>query len=397
MSNFHVKPIAQEVTTTEALQSGAAGRKLLTATELKELRGFVRAHNKTQTKFQENHKERAEANHRAKPQVSAEEQAAAVAARGRTDTRRTSTSNKFGRMYSVLFSSDETFLLKDIESQKNSLKFKSKSLIDHAPQLDMEQKALRNYLVVELALERANNSAGEQTALQNLKDAILDKYGDYIQSSITAFEAGQQSRLSAISLREFVRAYQAIDSHSEEAQPDLLTLFRSVRSKVERDDFVKEMLKVREGLVLILARENKGLSQKISKSRQYLISSKINQINFLIKAQHLHAQFLNCCKKADLKGLPQIGALIESSLQTVATADLAAGITSIIRSAAAVSAENRPGRNIFITNYSRLILQNRLFKDIYRNHAHCQQIVDTLSKNVRGAALLSIGAERHAA
>lgn len=397
MATNHVQPPVQVVTPTEALQSGMAGRKPLNATELKRLSNYVRAHQqKPTTAVQANSQTNAETIARGKPQVSAEEQAAAVATRGRASAARDTPTEKFRQLYRLLFTTDSTFLLKDIVSLTDSLKFKSKSLIDQAPSLDLNQKALRKYLVVELALSTDELAPADRGSLEGLKESLLKEFGDFIHGSIAAFDAGKQSKLSAISMREFVRAYQAIDNQAAEAQSDVLSLFRSVRARVDREDFAKEMLKMREGFVAILSRENTGGAKEVSTPRQYLILSKINQINFLIKTQHLHKQFLTCCKTANLKGLPQPSVLIEACLQAVTTLDIAAGFTAIVRTAMAVSAENRPGRNIFITNYNRQILQSNLLKDMYKNHAFRQQISDNIAKNVKAFSLLSIGAQQNA-
>ncbi|WP_394673141.1 hypothetical protein [Limnobacter sp.] len=123
-----------------------------------------------------------------------------------------------------------------------------------------------------------------------------------------------------------------------------------------------------------------------------MILSRINQINLLIKAQGIHKKFLNCCTAAKLSGLPSLSNLLESCLQTVASAEVVTGLNSLVRIASAVSANNRPGKNIFITNYNRLVLKSDLLEDLYKNGSHRKQVTDGIDKNLKAAGVLSVGA-----
>lgn len=387
-----IPPIVQEVTTAEALQSGALAKKQLSAVEQKKLNNFIRAHAQRNSSgeppVEVTQKNRLEG----KPQVTAEEQAIAVASRSREDAHAKRASEKYKEAYRVMFTSDMTFLSKDLISLNTAVKTKSKSLVDLAGNLRPEEKALRKFLLVSLLLEEPSLSKTEIKDLNTYKKSLNSEHGDFISSSISAFEVGKQSRLSQATLREFIKAYQTIEIQPHVDAPDILSLFKAIRNNVTKEDFSADMNKMRDGFINILSREKTQNPKKITAPRHYMILSRINQINLLIKAQGIHKKFLNCCTAAKLSGLPSLSNLLESCLQTVASAEVVTGLNSLVKIASAVSANNRPGKNIFITNYNRLVLKNDLLEDLYKNGSHRKQVTDGIDKNLKAAGVLSVGA-----
>ncbi|VWX34786.1 conserved hypothetical protein [Limnobacter sp. 130] len=387
-----IPPIVQEVTTAEALQSGALAKKQLSAVEQKKLNNFIRAHAQRNSSgeppVEVTQKNRLEG----KPQVTAEEQAIAVAARSREDAHAKRASEKYKEAYRVMFTSDMTFLSKDLISLNTAVKTKSKSLVDLAGNLRPEEKALRKFLLVSLLLEEPGLSKTEIKDLNTYKKSLNSEHGDFISGSISAFEVGKQSRLSQATLREFIKAYQTIEIQPHVDAPDILSLFKAIRNNVTKEDFSADMNKMRDGFINILSREKTQNPKKITAPRHYMILSRINQINLLIKAQGIHKKFLNCCTAAKLSGLPSLSNLLESCLQTVASAEVVTGLNSLVRIASAVSANNRPGKNIFITNYNRLVLKSDLLEDLYKNGSHRKQVTDGIDKNLKAAGVLSVGA-----
>jgi hypothetical protein len=387
-----IPPIVQEVTTAEALQSGALAKKQLSAVEQKKLNNFIRAHAQRNSSGEPPVEVTPNNRLEGKPQVTAEEQALAVASRSREDAHTKRTSEKYKEAYRLMFTSDMTFLSKDLISLNTAVKTKSKSLVDLAGNLRPEEKALRKFLLVSLLLEEPGLSKTEIKDLNNYKKSLYSEHGDFISGSISAFEVGKQSRLSQATLREFIKAYQTIEIQPHVDAPDILSLFKAIRNNVTKEDFSADMNKMRDGFINILSREKTQNPKKITAPRHYMILSRINQINLLIKAQGIHKKFLNCCTAAKLSGLPSLSNLLESCLQTVASAEVVTGLNSLVRIASAVSANNRPGKNIFITNYNRLVLKSDLLEDLYKNGSHRKQVTDGIDKNLKAAGVLSVGA-----
>lgn len=172
-----IPPIVQKVTTAEALQSGALAKKQLSAVEQKKLNNFIRAHAQRNSSGEPPVEVTPNNRLEGKPQVTAEEQALAVASRSREDAHTKRTSEKYKEAYRLMFTSDMTFLSKDLISLNTAVKTKSKSLVDLAGNLRPEEKALRKFLLVSLLLEEPGLSKTEIKDLNNYKKSLYSEHG----------------------------------------------------------------------------------------------------------------------------------------------------------------------------------------------------------------------------
>ena len=397
MSKLLPPPILSEVNTTEALQGGLATRQTqtLNARQKSRVNEFIKAHAKaseaaTPTLDQNNLKAA-----QAQPQVSATEQAAAVASRGHSDIQaKKSPGSRFRTTYKLLYTSDKHFLEKDLRSFKESLQDGVKSLVDHAQHLNPQEKALRKWILAQIALE--NQALPESTKLLFHVESkkLLAQHGEYINSAIAFAEAGETLKLSKPKLKEFIRAYQLMEFESggpgqEVNSSELMTIFKSIKPVLDRPNYTQELVNMHNSFIGVLQREQTQNPAKVTSTRQHMVLSRIKQFGWLIRTTDLHQKFLKACSKAQVHALPKLGDLVEACLQTIIASDMYAGINSIVRMAGAVDAASQNPQNMFITNYNRLVLQNDLLKTMYRGNFHRKQVVDHMEKTVKSAGILA--------
>jgi hypothetical protein len=394
----HIAPIVQEVTTHEALQSGGNAKRELTPLEQKKINAFIQAHAQTQqtqptapTQIDKN----VNAALNGKPQVSAEEQAAAVALKGATRDAQKRPSDKYRKIYQVLFTADTNFLAKDIDSLRHAVNTKGKCLVDLATNLNPQEKALRKYVLVQIALAQDDLSTTETKVLTDYKKLILSipEHNHFISNSLHTFSIAKQTNLGKATLKEFIRGYQTQEIQPQETSPEILALLRAIKKNTTQEDLSKSMQKMRESFIALLSREKSQNPTKVTSPRHHLILSRINQITILIKAEKIHARFLECCEKAKLQKLPSLNSLLEVGLQAVASNEPISAVNAITRAAAAVTAENKPAKNIFITLYNRFVLKSDLMKDVFKTNKYRRQFIDGLDQNIKAGGILAIGAD----
>lgn len=395
-----LRPLVQEITSDELQRSGSV-KKELTPSEEARVKRFLNAHafanidSADSTEATVNDKN-SKAMLDGKPQVTAQEQANAYATKGfDSDLTKKPATSKNKQLYRLLFTSDPSFLEKDILSLKKSIQTKGKCLVDISANLNPKEKALRKYLLAAIVLEKDDLSKTEIHELNLYKKSIMIEHSEFIVGSISAFEVGKLSKRDVTTLKEFIRAYQTFEI---EPQSDLFSLFNKIKKNISQDDFVQKIVKMREDYIHVLSREKMRSPSKATTQRHYGILNALNQFNLLLKTHIIHKLFLDCCGKANLRGLPSLVNVLEAFLQTIATAEVSAGINNLIRIASAVTADGKtPGKNIFITNYMNGVLNNIEHKNLYKTSSHQKIIGETLLRNAKAGGILSTGAAARAA
>lgn len=389
--SFEIKKISQEVSTQEALQSGQRPQGVLSGKEKTKIGRFVEAHRSLKNAGE--HPTVAQsiaAAERGKPQISAAEQAAAVASSG-AGKKGNSSRKIFKQMYQALFSEDEAFLDRDLYLFSKSLKDRSISFIDSAPGLTRELKVLRKYLLAEIGESNSKTAGSDRKLFSGYKALISTADEAVIQDAIDAFSVSSTLPMSKIGRRDFVKAFAVIDAKEAEDTNDLIRCFKAYENLLEAPDFVPQMVTVKNALVDLLKRENINNRKTVNRTREHQIAARINAINFLIKTYLINKKFLDVCSRCALKSLPKLSSLIENCYQLIVGADLVGGLNAVIKNAVQVKADARPAKNIFISNYDRLVLQSDLLKSFYKNGQHRQHVVDGIAKNTRAYAVLSAG------
>ena len=388
-----LRPIVQEITSDELQRSGSV-KKELTPSEEARVKRFLNAHAFTNADSADSteaniNDKNAKSMLDGKPQVTAQEQASTYAAKGLdNDLTKKPVASKNKQLYRLLFTSDPSFLEKDILSLKKSIQTKGKCLVDIAVNLNPKEKALRKYLLATLALEKDDLSKTEIHELNLYKKSIMIEHSEFIVGTISAFEVGKLSKRDVVTLKEFVKAYQTFEI---EPQSDLFSLFNKIKKNISQDDFIQKIVKMREDYIHVLSREKMRSPTKATTPRHYGILSTLNQFNVLLKTHIIHKLFLDCCGKANLRGLPSLVNFLEAFLQTIATAEVSAGINNLIRIASAVTADGKtPGKNIFITNYINGVLNNMQYKNLYKTSSHQKIVSETLLRNAKAGRILSI-------
>ncbi|HEY9661722.1 MAG TPA: hypothetical protein V6C65_24970, partial [Allocoleopsis sp.] len=152
---------------------------------------------------------------------------------------------------------------------------------------------------------------------------------------------------------------------------------------------------MRDGFIALLSREITQSPTRITTPRHHIILSTINQINTLIKVQGLHHRFLDCCQKARLQGLPSLNNLLEACLQAVTSVEMLVGINTLVRMATVVSGSTGPSKNIFMTNYLRLVLKSNTLMNLFKSELYQKQFTDSLNKQLLASEILSIKASQN--
>ncbi|HEX4844510.1 MAG TPA: hypothetical protein VFV57_12625 [Limnobacter sp.] len=391
--NPQIAPPIAHVSTTEAAQSGLSSnsvRKLNDAQKNKVDR-FIKAHMAKAHALVSSQNESPQVAALAKPQVSAEEQAAAVALAGgaRQFTRRNS--SKFASLYEALFKSDEDFLILDVQDFKKSLLTQHKSLVDLTDWPEPE-KALRKYLLAEIALEDKGNPEPMAARASTVRDTVLAEHGEYIRGSIAAVEVGNTMRLSPLRLKDFVRTYQMLNMPASDGRtPDLILLFKNLRKSIEADRGTQDMVDMCNALYAVLKREKSQSPTKATSTRQHLILSRIKQLQTLTVTKSRHSDFIRNCKKAKLYGLPSVADLMANFLQISVGGDILSGINHLVKMATGVGAERPGAADTFLTHYSKFVMQHTALLPLFKNSFQQKQAGDQLIRSMVAMSIIKEG------
>lgn len=335
----------------------------------------------------------------AEPQVSATEQQNAVLESGNHDRSKTQKNgraqlNKLRALYKAIFPASDSFVDKDMLSLLESVRSKSKCLVDLTRNLSEPEKALRKYVLVELLLTKGDTllTKTDHANLSVLKLKLISAHGEFISSTIAAYEIARAKALSGPSLREYIKAYQVheIKPESNSAE-ELSELFQVIKPRLNEKNILEKLDSFREGYVQLLTREKRQDPSRASSPRQHLILSRINQLTTIMRLSVMHNSFLKTCAQAKITGLPTNIALLEQCLYTVASDNVLSGMNGLIALAAGVKSDRAPAKNNFISLYARWVLQHPAVAEMYRNPMHKKLVLDNLEKSVQAGAILSIG------
>lgn len=387
--SLELKRITPEVTAQEALQSGQRPSNSLNVKEKSKVGRFIAAHNAKKSSAQQVNVVQLVMNaERAKPQLSAAEIAAAVAAAG-GGVEASNTKKFFKQMYQSLFSEDEDFLNRDLFIFAKSLTEKSVSLVDSSKTLSQEQKVLRKYLLAEIG--EGNHRYGDLKPhlFKEYKSGISAEEKKVIQEAIAAYSVSARTSMTKVGLREFVKAFAVLSPQEDWDTSEIIRCFKSYGNLLDAPDFIGQMVKVKTAMTDLLKRENIRSRKAQNRKREIQIASRINAVDLLVKFYLINKKFLDICSSCALQSLPKVGALVENCYQLIVAVDLPGGMNAIIKNAVQVKAVGKPAKNIFISNFNRLVLQSDHFKNIYKNAQHRQNVVDGIAKNTRAYAVLS--------
>lgn len=390
MSTF-ISPPVTPVTATEAAQSGlsAGNTRKLTSEQKMRVDRFAKAHlSKTATPIA-TASEQAKTAALQKPQVSADEQVAAVGLMGtaRTQPRRTQSKNTM--LYKALFKGDDDYLELDLQNFRERLANNSQSYVDLSDWPD-DQKSLRKYLLANIILESKTAEPDLRGQIQTLQTKLLADHGEFIRGSILAVEVGKTLKLSPLKLKDFVRAYQMLDIPPNDGRtPELILLFRSLRKSIDAGQGTKDMVKLCNGLYAVLKREKSQHPSKLTSTRQHILLSNIKHLRTLAIVKSKHTQFLNTCKKAKLYALPSLGELMNTCLQITVGGDTIVGTNALAKMAGAVGTKKPNAQNMFIPHYNRFILQSSELIGLFRTQFHQKQVGDHIVKSIQSNSILN--------
>lgn len=388
MSNYVTPPITT-VTNAEALQSGAGSTtpRKITDAQKSRLIKFIRAHENTSAQSAAN---QAATSARAKPQVSAEEQAASVALQGgNTNARNKKLKSKSEKVYSAIFTNEEGFLELDLQDFRDATSQGRKSLTD-LTNWSEPQKALRKYLLTTILLDDQTTDNAIKPDLQKVQNNLLQNHKEYIEGSISAAEVGLSKGLAPIKLKDFVRTYQMLDKPQVESKTaELIQLFKTLRKAIESGRSTIEMVNMCNNLYAVLNREKSPHPNKALSTRQYLILSKIAQLQTLTITKSRHTDFLDTCKKAKLYALPSLAELMSSCLQITVAGDTIIGVNNLMKLASAIGTQTPGRQDMFIPHYNKFVLQSDQISKLYKSPFHQKQVGDHISKSIRSTAVLN--------
>lgn len=398
--NINSQPV-QEVTAAEALQGGNPADKKASPKELKKVSDFIKAHQLKQTSTLVNNDQPLEFVENKGvvqdgPQVDANEQATATASKGFETSKKSSTkteTRKLIQVYNLLFSQDEEFLDRDLSSWKNFFTRKSQPLVDLATTLSIQDKALRKYLLTSLLLSDAENK-NISNELNNTLKTILANHGDYITSTLEAFGQGRLGKLNDVTLREYIKAYQIMETTIPDEAPDIFNFFKAIRKEIGLNNFQAAMRRMLKEYSRLIVREKDTGSKRASVRRQHILLSRIQQLRILLAVYIVHEAFMKCCEKANLKNLPVLGALMEACLQAITTSEILAGVNTLIRFAASVKTSGDHGPNQFIAAYQKMVLQYELVLKLFPDASQQRQVNDHLKRNTKKNAVLGATGNR---
>lgn len=408
--SFNVQaPSVQDVSTTEVLQTGITVKNPLEKEEVhKRVKNFMAEHAtksapNSETNTDTDQKKTVGAivtapveNVAGMPQVSTEEQQQAVLQKGGVARfsldKRPGKTKGIERVYRTLYYDDGNFFEQDMMSLLNAIRSKRKSIVDLADNLRPEEKALRKYLLIEALKEQGDSliSAEDRKEIESTRQKILAEHGDYITGTLGAYNAGLNKKFQGPGLREFIRAYQVIETQPNTiSATDVFNLYKTIKKDIQAGAPIEKLVRMQEGFIQVLHREKTQQPSRVTTQRHHLILSRIKQFGLLISLHALHSQFLKWGEKAEIQGLPNVVSLIETCLQVVLSNETLAGANALVAIASAVRSDKLPAKNVFITNYCRAVLMHGSISKMYRNANQRKILVEHIERNTQLSAILA--------
>lgn len=391
MTSLNLTPVQTVVTPEEVARSGQSNAKTLSKSEKSKIaqqlavkRGPSDSGASTSSTNAQNTRQS-----QASTQIDATEQANAVSLSATPNLQGgKGEASRYKRIYQRLVSEDEKFYERDLLQFVKSLQDKARSEIDLNPQLSAEQKLLRKYLLAELGVgsELVND---DKFFLERFKSSLSADELSIIESAIAAFEASDSEVLSRASLRELVQSFSVISEKEASLLDDFLGCYKYYAHLIDRNDFLRQMEATRDVLVRIINRDRRNRRRSRNKIRDEKLGSRMAALSVLIKSYLIHQKFLKMCEGMGMKALPKTSALMDVTYQLVVGADLMGCFNGLVRQVMQIRADGSPAKNIFITNYSRLILQCQLYGHYYGNPQQVRQINDLIIRYTSAGAVLS--------
>lgn len=331
------------------------------------------------------------------PQVSAEEQQNAILQKGGVSASAESNTRQgkasaYKKVYRTLFYDSDEFFGLDMTSILSAIRLKRKSVVDLADDLQPQQKALRKYLLLEGLKEKESGvlTDSDRQEIQVHRNKLLSQHGDYITSSLGAYNAGLAQKFQGPSLKEFIRAYQMMEVQPNiNAATDIYNLYKIIKKDIQAGTPVETLKHMQQGFIQILSREKTQDPSRVTSPRHHMILSRIKQFGLLINLHHLHTKFLDWGKAAKIQGLPSEVSLMETCLQVVMSNETLAGANALVAIASAVRSDRLAAKNAFISNYCRFVLMNSLIFTMYRNANQRKILVEHIDRNTTLSAILA--------
>lgn len=403
MSTQVTLPVISNVSALEALRSGTStDTRKLNPQQRKTLLSFISAH---RAKNPEATEHKTANGGLANSQVSAVEQASSVALRGYSGLTRKDEKSKSRSLYEALFTEDEGFLKLDLDTFLQSLTTEKVgtlstpgstkiALVDITKNLRPEDRQLRKFLLSKIALEDPVIEKSLKSQINQFLSGLGREDLNYITDTMVAFETGKalgKAHLKA-KLRDFIKAYQAlnieVDSKDKETKTtEILDMFRTLKPRVQNKNFVKEFSVTLDGLFKVLTREKTQYPCRITSARQFKILSRIKILAVLIKLVIAHNKFYGFCKNAGIEGLPEMGNLIENSLQYMASGEAYAGINMLVQMASNVMSEKPHAKAMVMNMYRKMVLLDPAAHNLYWSAEIQLKLNDALDKSIKSAGI----------
>lgn len=407
-------PSIQDISTTEILQTGITQKSPLEKEDIqKRVKSFVAQHASKSAPSDSTNTDNDQIktsgilptpiqNVAGMPQVSAEEQQNAMLQKGGITSSagtmaRRGKASAYEKVYRTLYFDDGEFFELDMMSLINAIRGKRKSVVDLADDLQPQQKALRKYLLLEALKEKGPEviTDGDREEIQIQRQKLLSEHGNFITSSLGAYNAGLEQKFTGPSLREFIRAYQVMEVQPNiQGVPDIYNLFKVVKKEIQSGAPIEKLQNMQRGFINILSREKTQDPSRITSARHHIILSRIKQFGLLISLHHLHTKFLDWGKAAKIQGLPNEISLMETCLQVVMSNETLAGANALVAIASAVRSDRLAAKNAFVSNYCRFVLMNTLIFTMYRNANQRKILVEHIERNTTLSAILAPTAPR---
>lgn len=217
-------------------------------------------------------------------QVDASELASAVSLRGTSERRKIETKKNNTRFFKALTNGQPGFMESHVRSMVDSVLSKTnpKSLVDLTfPSESPKQRALLKFILLEVAIASPEIYGLSQPQCEELvkaRNSIYEKHGDYIEESKLAIDLAEATAPQMkMGLKQTMKAFQVLPDADIKTETSMAEFLKTVMANSNKN-LTQVLIGLRNHWVNLAARDRIQYSPDISKYRQCLLNSKINQI-----------------------------------------------------------------------------------------------------------------------
>lgn len=317
-------------------------------------------------------------------QVSAKEQAQAVALRGRElDDKKLS--GKFRDMFLAFTTGDSKFLELCINSLISSIDQGSSSVIDDLKTSSPEEKLAIKLLLLQIAILDADQYGlgGEQLErLVFMRDRLLANYNqsldEFLMSAAVAIMASKPLR---IGIKQLASANRILAGNESLDSLEIHALLSKLLSSNPKR-LLARLKALREHWLLLTDREKTQYPLKLTAQRQHFIQSRINQINVLIDDLRRLDQISKVCEKAGVRKVPESARVLIELIGIVASQGVGS-VNRLTRMFDGMSPARR-GTQIYCVNL-RHVVNSGLIYSGRQNEKTFYQVVQTIVNTLKSS------------